>query len=311
MARVCDHKNIVQLHEVFEDANYVYIVMEPCLGARAPAGAWAMMRVCSGSRSQPVAVRGPDSQVLHATQGQKLWAAGSSPPFVSLFCCYGSTVSSREGRRPRAARLGWQAAHSVPSAAARRGTEPGAEPQARARRRRAVRPDRGARAPDGARRGREGARAAGGHPALPLAVRRVPAPAPGVPGARWALGACLGSMFSPRVHRQLRAAALGGTARGRGRARTLRASRLHTRSACAARIHCAASPASSAALPALLRSCQPLAALVSACARRQAAARRVRGRCARPHPSPKPPHPGPAPSGRAAAQGRGAPRPEA
>ena len=33
MARVCDHRNIVQLHEVFEDTNYVYIVMEPCLGA--------------------------------------------------------------------------------------------------------------------------------------------------------------------------------------------------------------------------------------------------------------------------------------
>ena len=33
MARVCDHRNIVQLHEVYEDANYVYILMEPCLGA--------------------------------------------------------------------------------------------------------------------------------------------------------------------------------------------------------------------------------------------------------------------------------------
>lgn len=35
MAKVCDHRNIVQLHEVYEDASYVYILMEPCLGARA------------------------------------------------------------------------------------------------------------------------------------------------------------------------------------------------------------------------------------------------------------------------------------
>ncbi|KAK9840600.1 hypothetical protein WJX81_003826 [Elliptochloris bilobata] len=32
MARVCDHRNIVQLYEVYEDTNYVYILMEPCLG---------------------------------------------------------------------------------------------------------------------------------------------------------------------------------------------------------------------------------------------------------------------------------------
>ena len=35
MARVCDHRNIVQLYEVYEDAKYVHILMEPCLGARA------------------------------------------------------------------------------------------------------------------------------------------------------------------------------------------------------------------------------------------------------------------------------------
>lgn len=41
MARVCDHRNIVQLHEVYEDANYVYILMEPCLGARVTLAACA------------------------------------------------------------------------------------------------------------------------------------------------------------------------------------------------------------------------------------------------------------------------------
>ena len=41
MARVCDHRNIVQLHEVYEDANYVYILMEPCLGAHVTLAACA------------------------------------------------------------------------------------------------------------------------------------------------------------------------------------------------------------------------------------------------------------------------------
>ena len=48
MARVCDHRNIVQLHEVFEDTNYVYIVMEPCLGART-RGQWRT-RICAFQR---------------------------------------------------------------------------------------------------------------------------------------------------------------------------------------------------------------------------------------------------------------------
>ena len=47
MARVCDHRNIVQLHEVYEDANYVYILMEPCLGAR---GALLVCAACNAQQ---------------------------------------------------------------------------------------------------------------------------------------------------------------------------------------------------------------------------------------------------------------------
>lgn len=35
LARCADHANIVSLHEVIEDAHYVYIVMEECEGAAA------------------------------------------------------------------------------------------------------------------------------------------------------------------------------------------------------------------------------------------------------------------------------------
>ncbi len=33
LARCAEHANIVSLHEVIEDAHYVYIVMEECEGA--------------------------------------------------------------------------------------------------------------------------------------------------------------------------------------------------------------------------------------------------------------------------------------
>jgi serine/threonine protein kinase len=36
LARCADHANIVTLHEVIEDAHYVYIVMEECEGAPPP-----------------------------------------------------------------------------------------------------------------------------------------------------------------------------------------------------------------------------------------------------------------------------------
>ena len=35
LAKCADHPNIVTLHEVMEDAHYVYIFMEECEGARA------------------------------------------------------------------------------------------------------------------------------------------------------------------------------------------------------------------------------------------------------------------------------------
>ena len=37
LAKCADHPNIVTLHEVMEDAHYVYIFMEECEGARARA----------------------------------------------------------------------------------------------------------------------------------------------------------------------------------------------------------------------------------------------------------------------------------
>ena len=33
LARCAEHANIVSLHEVIEDAHYVYIIMEECEGA--------------------------------------------------------------------------------------------------------------------------------------------------------------------------------------------------------------------------------------------------------------------------------------
>jgi hypothetical protein len=249
MARVCDHKNIVQLHEVFEDANYVYIVMEPCLGARAPAGAATSARVCSGSGSQAWRCAPPrQSRAVHGSRTvlpprkHSVQQGGSQP----------------EARTPRLAGRPKRVKRPCTAGPGARRPAAGA-----ARRRRAVRPDRGARAPDGAGCGRQGARAAGGHPALPLAVRRAlgAAPAPGLSGARMALGACQGTTASPRLCTDSMALRPWGARNGGTACAHAAHVRPHARSACAARVQCAASPASSAALSASPRSREPLGAL--------------------------------------------------
>ncbi len=271
MARVCDHKNIVQLHEVFEDANYVYIVMEPCLGARAPAGAATSARVCSGSGSQAWRCAPPrQSRAVHGSRTvlpprkHSVQQGGSQP----------------EARTPRLAGRPKRVKRPCTAGPGARRPAAGA-----ARRRRAVRPDRGARAPDGAGCGRQGARAAGGHPALPLAVRRAlgAAPAPGLSGARMALGACQGTTASPRLCTDSMALRPWGPGTGARRARTLRTS-ARTRAAPAQLAFSA--PRAQPALP----PCPPHRAPVSPLgrwvsivalgvdrARCNAAARRVRG----------------------------------
>lgn len=64
LAKCADHPNIVTLHEVMEDAHYVYIFMEECEGARAQTGA-AFLSGYGHGRNCACAIVGLDF-VLHA-----------------------------------------------------------------------------------------------------------------------------------------------------------------------------------------------------------------------------------------------------